>query len=364
MKKGIDVSVWNGIIDWGKVKPQIDYAIIRSGYGRELDQEDRYFARNYDECIKNGIPVGSYWYNYAVTPEDAENEARTCLKILNGRKFDYPIWYDIEESGTINKGKNCVSQIADRFCSILAEAGYKVGIYSTYYCTYNCLTDEIRNKYDLWVAHVGNNGAARESTPSTMHKMWQYSWVGKYDGINGNVDEDYCYYDYLTINTEQVVEEIKEESIEEPEDIKEPEDTELINITYSAYTKKWLNEIVNCEDNTSMGYAGIENTTISGLIAKADKGLLEYRVHARGGKWYNWISKYNRNNWKDGVAGYPNILIDGIQFNLKNCPGYQVKYRVSINGNNDWLPWVVGLEDYAGLYGRTIDKIQAKIIKI
>ena len=364
--KGIDVSVWNGSINWAQTKKEIDFAILRIGYGREVSQKDTRFEANYAGCKANNIPVGGYWYNYAKTVDDAKREADACIKCLNGRKFDYPIWYDIEDNSVFATGKENVSKIAEVFCEALKAAGYKVGLYSSYYIFQTYFTDEVKNKYDIWLAHVGNGGAPLSNTGYPGHKeMWQYSWKGRYSGINGDVDEDWSYVDYAAQDGD-------DEPAPTPEPVKPvdpPKPVEKnIDVVYSAYIpSRWLGEIKNCNDVNTNGYAGIENCIISGFGAKASEGNLKYRVRVKTydgkGKWLGWITQFNKADWNNGAAGYPGYTVDGIQLELNGVPGYQVMYRVSIFGTGTYLPWVKGLEDYAGLCGKAIDKIQVKIVK-
>lgn len=87
--KGIDVSVHNGDIDWGKVKADgIDFAIIRAGFGRLEKQKDEKFEQNYAGAKAAGIPIGAYWYSYAMTPEEAELEADVFLSVIKGKQFE------------------------------------------------------------------------------------------------------------------------------------------------------------------------------------------------------------------------------------------------------------------------------------
>lgn len=363
--KGIDVSVWNGNINWSQAKKEIDFAILRAGYGRETSQKDQKFDANYNGCKANGIPMGAYWYNYAKTPDDAKKEATACIKILKGKTFDYPVWYDIEEPSVLSTGKENVSVIAKVFCEALKEAGYKVGIYSSYSGLKNNFTDEVKGMYDVWVAHVGNGGAPLSETGYPGHKeIWQYSWKGNIAGINGDVDEDWCYVDYLEKKEEPVKEEKVEEKKPEPkkEEKKKPEKT--IDVYYAVYSGCWYSTIKNYDETTPMGYAGLDTANISGLTARATEGTLKYRVHVKGSKWLNWISESNSMDWGFGVAGIKGQVIDGIQLNLEDVPGYQVEYRVSTAYTKDYLPWVRGLEDYAGLFGQPIDKIQIRIVKV
>lgn len=363
--KGIDVSVWNGSINWALTKKEIDFAILRIGYGREVSQKDARFEANYAGCKANGVPVGGYWYNYAKTVDDAKKEAQACIKCLNGRKLDYPVWYDIEENSVFATGKANVSKIAEVFCEALKAAGYKVGLYSSYYTFKTYFTDEVKNKYDIWLAHVGNGGAPLSNTGYPGHKeMWQYSWKGRYSGINGDVDEDWSYVNYAEKKDDDV--KPAPTPIEPVKPVKPVEKT--IDVIYSAYIPgRWLGEIKNCNDVNTNGYAGIENCVVSGFGAKASEGKLRYRVHVKtyggGGKWLGWIDQFNKADWNNGVAGYPGYTVDGIQLELTGVSGYQVMYRVSLFGTGKYLPWVKGLEDYAGLYGNAIDKIQIKIVK-
>lgn len=363
--KGIDVSVWNGSINWALTKKEIDFAILRIGYGREVSQKDARFEANYAGCKANGIPVGGYWYNYAKTVDDAKKEAQACIKCLNGKKLDYPVWYDIEENSVFATGKANVSKIAEVFCEALKAAGYKVGIYSSYYTFQTYFTNEVKDKYDVWLAHVGNGGAPLSNTGYPGHKeMWQYSWKGRYSGINGDVDEDWSYVNYAEEKDDDV-KPAPAEPVKPIEPAKPAEKT--IDVIYSAYIPgRWLGEIKNCNDVNTNGYAGIENCIVSGFGAKASEGKLRYRVHVKtysGGKWLGWVDQYNKADWNNGVAGYPGYTVDGIQLELTGVPGYQVMYRVSLFGTNKYLPWVKGLEDYAGLYGNALDKIQIKIVK-
>ena len=135
-----------------------------------------------------------------------------------------------------------------------------------------------------------------------------------------------------------------------------------IDVIYKVRTNSWLGEIKNCNDSNDMGYAGINYAPIRCLMAKASEGVLHYRVHIIGGGWLGWITKYNANDWYNGYAGLPAYMIDGVQAYLTGVDGYEVQYRVSTVGGS-YLPWVTGTQDYAGIFGRKIDKLQMKIVK-
>lgn len=198
LSRGIDVSKHNGKVDWDKVKSanQVDYAILRCGYGREsVKQIDEQFERNYSECKRVGMPVGVYHYSYAMSEADAIKEAEFCYKLIKGKQFEYPVYYDIEEAKQIALGKEKVQAIAKAFCSYLEAKGYWVGLYSMDSTFTSLLDTTMQKRYGCWVARVENVQPKCCKT----YGMWQYSWKGKINGINGETDMNYCYVDYPTL---------------------------------------------------------------------------------------------------------------------------------------------------------------------
>ena len=117
---GIDVSVYQGKIDWDEVKKKKDFAIIRMGYGHS--GKDDYFETNYKNAKKAGVPIGAYLYAHAKTSSEATEEAKFALKLLKGKKFEWPIYYDIE--GKALDGK--VNDVVETFCTVLEKAKYIV----------------------------------------------------------------------------------------------------------------------------------------------------------------------------------------------------------------------------------------------
>lgn len=199
MLKGIDVSEHQGRIDWERVKGNIDFAILRAGYGR--NNIDKQFIRNIEECNRLGIPVGIYWFSYAWNEEMAKNEARYVLEAIKGYRVDYPISYDLEydtlnyaKKNGVTIGKRLATDMINAFCSTIEQAGYKAMNYAN--------PDFINNKfynnevnYPLWLAWYGvSEDRAKAYNPS----MWQYSESGSIPGIGTNsVDMNYCYEDFL-----------------------------------------------------------------------------------------------------------------------------------------------------------------------
>ena len=189
--KGIDVSYHNGTIDWKKVKQsEVEYAIIRCGYGiDDKKQDDKKWEENVKGCVDNNIPYGVYLYSYADTVEKASSEADHAIRLLQGKKFKYPVYYDLEEDKLRDKlTKQQIADIAQTFCDKLSAKGYTVGIYANKDWFTNYLTDSRFNNWTKWVAQY--------NTVCNYHgkyDMWQCSSTGSVPGISGRVDLNYSY---------------------------------------------------------------------------------------------------------------------------------------------------------------------------
>lgn len=187
-RRGIDISYCQGAPDFAKLKGKVDFIILQAGFGRYAWQKDEQFERNYSECKKHGIPVGAYWFSYAATPTEARTEAITCMDVIAGKQFEYPIYFDIEEAALAGD----VSGKCKAFCSELEKNGYFTGIYMSRSPAQQYLSAEICRKYALWLAELG--GALNWNGEPV--GMWQDSWTGRFGGIAGDVDTDICYVDY------------------------------------------------------------------------------------------------------------------------------------------------------------------------
>lgn len=206
--KGIDISHHNGDINWNKVKGNIDFVTIRAGFG--INTVDTKFIKNIEGAIAANIPVSIYWFSYAYSIQQAKQEAAFCLKTIEKYKkyIKYPIWFDYEEQSYaygvkhgVTPNKKLISDMSIAFMEEIKKSGYATGIYSNQSYLTQFISDEIKNKYDVWLAHVGAGGKTLTSTSyKGNYAMWQYSWVGKINGISGNVDLDYCYKNYLNSN--------------------------------------------------------------------------------------------------------------------------------------------------------------------
>lgn len=182
--KGIDVSVYQGQVDWYKVKQAgIGFAILRIGYGMYENQKDVTFERNYAEATRVGIPVGVYLYSYAKSVDEAIQEANIVLKWLDNRELQLPVYFDIEDKSQQGLGKNVLNNMCIAFCNTIEKAGYWAGIYSNKYWATSLISGtELAKKYTYWIAQY-----ADQCTFNGDYAIWQYG-QGKVAGISGKVD--------------------------------------------------------------------------------------------------------------------------------------------------------------------------------
>ena len=196
---GIDVSVFQGDVDWGKVaNTDKEFAILRIGYN---DNQDAQFLNNYKNAKAAGIPVGAYMYSYAVTEEAAIEEANIVLERIKGMQFEYPIYLDVEDKKLLKEEYNLTKEQRTKnalaFVRTMQANGYYVGVYSNLEWFTNYLdVKTIQAECETWIAHYNES----YDYSNTSYGMWQYTNKGVIDGITANkVDLNICYKDYPTI---------------------------------------------------------------------------------------------------------------------------------------------------------------------
>lgn len=199
---GIDVSKHQGEINWSEVKNSgVEFAMIRTGYRGYTEggiYEDVQFSNNIKGAYQNGIKVGLYFYSSAINETEAIEEAKFVLNLIKKYGVEnyvtYPITIDIEDfEGTRNYSLSVQERtnIVKAFCNTIKNEGYKPMLYSYTYFLENKLDMNQLNSYDTWIAdYYGNTWYTRDYT------IWQYTDKGSINGINGNVDLNYCYKKY------------------------------------------------------------------------------------------------------------------------------------------------------------------------
>ena len=193
--KGIDVSKHQGTIDWKRVKPQIDFAIIRCGFGSDIPkQDDEQFTANVNAVINLGIPFGVYLYSYADTDEKLQSEIRHALRLIGNLK-PFCVYFDMEDASTTKLGKEKLTEYGLTFCKAMTDAGFKAGIYANQNWCRNYLDiKQFEDRgYSIWCAKY----SSAKPDIAASYDIWQYSSKGAVDGIEGNVDMNRMYVDLI-----------------------------------------------------------------------------------------------------------------------------------------------------------------------
>lgn len=196
--RGIDVSHWQGDIDWEAVKADgIEFAIIKAGGSDDGFYTDSMFEQNYAGAKENGIAVGAYYFvgKYCKSHEDGVADAMRFITMISGMQFEYPLYIDFEAPDASDVEGNTDAAIG--FCQTMEDNGYFAGIYASEISGFKDRLDDSRlQSYSHWVARYGD----RPSTiPEDVFHIWQYSSTGSVAGIDGNVDMDVSYVDLETV---------------------------------------------------------------------------------------------------------------------------------------------------------------------
>ena len=205
-KRGIDISAHQGDIDLSKLKGQIDFVIIRVGYGTK-GTIDTKFTRNANLCRDLGIPVGFYWYSYALDIEGAKKEAQAMINAIAPYKdiVKFGVWFDMEDADGYKKKNGMPSnktlrEMCAAFCEATENAGYYSGIYASESWFNNQLKGSEVTPYDKWVAQWPTSGGKQTALNTSASKrsdvhLWQFTSQGRFSGYSGNLDTNYAYLD-------------------------------------------------------------------------------------------------------------------------------------------------------------------------
>ena len=335
--KGIDVSEHNGEIDWEKVKNDgIDFAIIRCGYGQDMEsQDDDYWEANVEACEALGIPYGVYLYSYADTLEKAQSEAQHVLRLLKGHDPAYPVYYDLEDNITLELSDSMKTQIATTFCNIITDNGYETGVYSSLYWWNDYLTDPVFNNWSRWVAQWNPTCDYQGE-----YDLWQCSSTGQVDGINGNVD-----LNFLIDNGANTTPGVTEEPG---------------HVLYSthAQTYGWLDEVA---DGAVSGTTGEQKRleAIAIRLSNGTEGGIQYSTHVQTYGWQDCVS--------DGaVAGTTGEAkrLEAIKIQLTGAAAENYDIYYSVHAQTfGWLGWAKNGEP-AGTsgYAKRLEAIKIQLV--
>lgn len=194
--KGIDVSEWQGKIDWNKVKNEVDFVILRLGWigNRNNHTLDKRFKEYYSECKRLGIPVGIYVYVYSNSVQTVESGARWTLEQLKDKELQLPVYIDMEDSSIKGLGKRILTDMVKSFNNIIESVGLWAGTYANLDWWRNYLIkDELIPRYTSWIAHYGVD----KNKYKGQYDMLQYTSSGSVNGINGRVDMNEMYRDLI-----------------------------------------------------------------------------------------------------------------------------------------------------------------------
>ena len=335
--RGIDVSNFQGTIDWNQVKAAgIEFAILKVGpvYGKP----DSTFERNATECERLGIPYGVYYYSYARSVADANKEADRTLAWLGGHHPSLPVYYDLEDNYILqdpNFSKDKLAQIAQTFCNRMEAVGFKSGIYANLNWFNNYLNSPSLSGYDHWVAQYNWRCDYAGS-----YSFWQYSSSGNVPGVNGRCDMNYCFNgSFLNV------------------------DDGKMHIQYEAHVSNigWMS---SKRDGSTAGTTGqskaVEDLKVS-ILNPVEDGSVQIDAHVSGIGWQGWDTP----SASEGGTTGQGRAVEAVRLRLTGslAKDYDVYYRVHAS-NIGWMAWAKDGEE-AGTtgFGRSVEAVQVRLVR-
>ena len=197
---GIDISKWQGDFNITKAKNSgVEFSILKIGGADNGYYKDKRFDSNYTKCEKANLPKGCYFFGHATTIEKAVKEANYWVSLMQGKKFEYPVFYDVEGI-MLALSNRALTEIIKKVCEIVESKGYWVGIYAGASTFRSCVFDSELQNYSHWVASWG---VEKPKLTYSDVQMWQFGGETnkiRSNKINGQiVDQSYCYVDYPTL---------------------------------------------------------------------------------------------------------------------------------------------------------------------
>ena len=318
-QEGIDVSQFQGTIDWAAVKNAgVKFAILRCGYGEnDSSQDDKKWEYNVTQCERYGIPYGVYLFSYAADAQGAASEANHVLRLIQGHSLTLPVYLDMETNDQRRLGSSKVVSIANTFCSAIRAAGYNAGIYASA-SWWNSVLSPVA--YDTtfyhWVAQWNDR-----VTASASYQMWQYADNGRVSGITENVvDRDRWYGDFPAPSAGNL-----------------PRTSDGTGVTYQTHIQNIGWESFNrCNGETSgtVGQSLRLEAIHIGITGNRNVGIT-YQTHVQNIGWQNPVS-----NWGDAGTIGKSLRMEAIKISLTGADAskYDIYYRVHVQ-NIGWMGW-------------------------
>ncbi|MGN0362113.1 MAG: GH25 family lysozyme [Bilifractor sp.] len=326
VSEGIDVSHWQGTINWEAVRNSgVQFAMLSCGFGDDLsNQDDSKFIYNAEQCEKYGIPYGVYLYSYAIDAAGGRREANHALRLLKGRNVSLPVYIDLEENNLRKLGASAVTSVASEFCSIIFSAGYQAGIYSSTSWWNSVLAPLAHDtSWSHWVAEWKSD----EVHANADWQMWQYSAEGSVSGISGDVDMDRWYGDM---------------------GYAQPATSDGTGVRYQTHVQNigWQNPRYNGITSGTTGQDLRMEAIRIGITGNSNVGI-SYSVHVQNIGWMNSVS-----DWADGGTTGQGLRIEAIRISLTGADAskYDIYYRAHVQ-NIGWMGWAkngesAGTEEY------------------
>ena len=343
IEKGIDVSKWNGDIDWKSVKDAgADYVIIRAGFGSSTVDEK--FYQNIKGARDAGLKIGIYWFSYATSVEKAKAEAQKCIEVISEFKenITYPVFFDYEyasrdyaEKQGVTVTKELATEMANTFINTIKSAGYPTGLYTNKDFGNKYFSEDIINSNNLWVAQYAN-----KNTYGRAYDMWQYTEKGKIAGVSGDVDLNYtCLIpEGVNINNDDITDGNENNDNVNDDTTGGNENNDNVNddTTSGNENNDNVNDDTNTENNPSTVIEKgvttenlnlrVEASTSSKIITTIPKGKTIEIVEKLNSGWY----KVNYN----GKTGYVSSSYVSINGSTENKPSIVTEKGVTTENLN------------------------------
>lgn len=279
--KGIDVSGFQGKIDFRKVKESgVEFVIVKAGYSTSTVET---WETNFANAKNSGMKVGAYWYSYAQSIDDGIKEAKAFIKALKGKQLDFPVYLDLEERSQFDKGKAFCTELVEAFCGELEKAGYYAGVYCSTYWYTNFVEERVREKRPAWIADYRG-----KCYYTGTYGIWQYD-AAYVPGVQYDCDRDWGYVDYSVY--------IKENGLNGyPKKETPPEDNKNVDeLALEVINGKWGNGEERYRRLTEAGYNYDEvQKRVNEILYPPKKTIDEIAAEVIRGEWGNGEERYRR----------------------------------------------------------------------